>query len=81
MSGKWNDISTPEVERYELLAPTVRGVVERPRGEGFDEVFSACVEEGNGARHPADNHFDDLTDAKIWAENEMAWLVGRQTAT
>ena len=79
MSGKWNDISTPEVGRYELLAPTVRGVVERPRSEGFDEAFSAWVEEGGGTRHPADKPFDDLTDAKIWAENEIARLVGQQT--
>ena len=67
------------MERYELLAPTVRGVIERQRSEADDQVFSVWVEEGGGARHLADKSFDDINDAKIWAENEMALIVGQQT--
>jgi hypothetical protein len=79
MSGKWNDISTGETECYELLAPTVRGVVTRQHDAGPDTQFSVSVEESGGAKHYADRRFADLTEAKIWAENEMARIVGQQT--
>ena len=78
MSGKWNDMSTAATERYELLAPTTRGVVERQREDGADAQFVVYVEEAGGARHHADRRFADLTEAKIWAENEMARTLDRQ---
>jgi hypothetical protein len=78
MSGKWNDMSTAATERYELLAPTTRGVVERQRGTDTDAQFDVYVEEAGGARHQADRRFADLTEAKVWAENEMARTLGQQ---
>ena len=78
MSGKWNDISTTAAECYELLAPTARGVVLRERDAGPGTPFSVYVEEADGARRWADRGFDDLTKAKIWAENEMARTLDQQ---
>ena len=79
MSGKWNDISTAEAERYELLAPTTRGVVVRQRDAGPNAPFSVYVEESNGTKHHADRPFGDVNEAKIWTENEMAGTLGKQT--
>lgn len=77
MSGKWNDISTAEMERYELLAPTTRGVVMRPCDEP-GAAFAAFVEERDGTQHRADRTFGDLTEAKIWAEQAMEQALARQ---
>jgi hypothetical protein len=78
MSGKWTDISTIDEERYELLTATARGVIVRARTAGSANPFSVYVEESNGVKHPADRTFADLTEAKIWAENELPRIVGQQ---
>ncbi|MFL5802355.1 MAG: hypothetical protein ACJ8CR_11535 [Roseiflexaceae bacterium] len=58
--------------------PTTRGVVERQRGDGADASFVVYVEEAGGGRHHADRRFADLTEAKVWAENEMARALAQQ---
>jgi hypothetical protein len=78
MSAKWSDISTEDQEQYELLTATARGVIVRARSTDPATPFSVYVEESNGVKHPAEQGFADLTEAKIWAESELPRIVGQQ---
>jgi hypothetical protein len=50
----------------------------RARAADPTTPFSVYVEESNGAKHYVDRRFTDLTEAKIWAENELPRIVGQQ---
>jgi hypothetical protein len=78
VSAKWTDISSDEIEAYELIAPTSRGMVHRQRRAQHEAAYTAAVEEGDGTQQTAPHTFGDLNEAKIWVENEMARTLGRQ---
>jgi hypothetical protein len=53
-------------------------MIHRLRSTSQEAAYTVYVEEGDGTQRPAPHTFGDLNEAKIWAENEMARMLGQQ---